>query len=331
MTASAVVPPRVSAEKGRNFAKLAIRLGAFVGFALIAIYFAVTARGFVTSYNLTNIVEQSTILGVLAYGMTLVFAGTGTDVQRGGIDLSIAANAGLCAAVYAVLMRAGYGGMVAVPCALVTGMIVGALNGFAVVGLKIMPLLATLAVMNITEGLELTLTENTVVSVSSPMIDTLAFGRLLGISTMSWIFVVVSIVLIWIAHYSRTGLRLYAVGGHAEAARAAGIRNGTYVYGAYIGAGLLAGLTSILIVARLSSSTPGTGQMLLPVLAAALLGTVFSRRLIPTIGGTLLAALFIGTLANGFQLLGISSYWVSGVQGALILVVVAATSFAKNS
>ncbi|RVV97083.1 ABC transporter permease [Mesobaculum littorinae] len=331
MTAIADGPPRAGAHRGRNISKLVIRLGAFVGFALIVIYFAFTARGFTTPYNLTNIVEQSTILGILAYGMTLVFAGTGTDVQRGGIDLSIAANAGLCAAVYAVLMRAGYGGYVAVPAALVTGMAVGALNGFAVVALRIMPLLATLAVMNIAEGLELTLTENTVVAVNSPLIDTLAFGRFLGISTLSWVFVIVSLALIWIAHYSRTGLRLYAVGGHAEAARAAGVRNGSYVYGAYIGAGLLAGLTSILIVARLSSSTPGTGQMLLPVLAAALLGTVFSRRLIPTIGGTLLAALFIGTLANGFQLLGISSYWVSGVQGALILVVVAATSFAKNS
>lgn len=331
MTAVADAPPRAGVRPGRNFSKLAIRLGAFLGFALIVIYFSATARGFTTLYNLTNIIEQSTILGILAYGITLVFAGTGTDVQRGGIDLSIAANAGLCAAVYAVMMRAGYGGFIAVPAALVTGMAVGALNGFAVVSLRIMPLLATLAVMNIAEGLELTLTENTVVSVNSPMIDILAFGRFLGISTLSWVFIVVSLILIWAVHYSRAGLRLYAVGGHAEAARAAGIRNGAYVYAAYVGAGWLAGLASILIVARLSSSTPGTGQMLLPVLAAALLGTVFSRRLIPTIGGTLLAALFIGTLANGFQLLGISSYWVSGVQGALILLVVAATSFAKNS
>ena len=68
---------------------------------------------------------------------------------------------------------------------------------------------------------------------------------------------------------------------------------------------------------------------MLPVLAAALLGTVFSRRFVPTVGGTLIAALFIGFLANGFQLLGISSFWVSGVQGALILLVVALTSFAK--
>ncbi|MBO0904261.1 ABC transporter permease [Jiella sonneratiae] len=330
MSAVATAGTARPTRRKRDYSKLAVRLGAFAGFAAIALYFAATARGFVSPYNLTNIVEQSTILGLLAFGMTLVFAGTGTDVQKGGIDLSLAANAGLCAAVYAVLLRNGYGSAIAIPAAILTGMAIGALNGVAVVLFKIMPLLATLAVLNIAEGLELTLTENTVVPVSSPLIDMLAFGRFLGLSSLTWIFVVATIVLVAIAHYSRIGLRLYAVGGHKEAARAAGINNGAYVYGAYIAAGGLAGLTSILIVARLSSSTPGTGQMLLPVLAAALLGTVFSRRLIPTIGGTCLAALFIGTLANGFQLLGISSYWVSGVQGALILVVVAVTSFAKK-
>jgi ribose transport system permease protein len=61
------------------------------------------------------------------------------------------------------------------------------------------------------------------------------------------------------------------------------------------------------------------------------LGTVFSRRFVPTMGGTLLSVLFIGLLANGFQLLNVSSYWVNGVQGALILLVVAITSFARGS
>lgn len=312
-------------------AKLAIRLGAFVAFAGILVYFALTARGFTSPYNLMTVVEQSTILGLLAYGMTIVFAGTGTDVQRGGIDLSLAANAGLCAAVYAVLMREGYGNGLAIPAALIAGMAIGLLNGVAVVSLKIIPLLGTLAVMNIAAGLELTLTENTVVPVSTPLMQVIAFGSFLGISTLAWCFVVVTALLAWLMHFHPIGLRLYAVGGHHEAARAAGIDTGRYIYGAYIAAGFLAGVTSILIVSRLSSSTPGTGLMLLPILAAALLGTVFSRRFIPTVGGTFLAALFIGFLANGFQLLGISSYWVAGVQGALILLVVAVTSFAKRN
>jgi len=328
---SEISAPSARRLDSKALAKLSIRLGAFVAFGGILLYFALTARGFTSPYNLMTVVEQSAILGFLAFGMTIVFAGTGTDVQRGGIDLSMAANAGLCAAVYAIMMREGYGNALAIPVTLCTGMAIGLLNGIAVVTLQIIPLLGTLAVMNIAAGLELTLTENTVVPVKTPLTKVIAFGSFMGISTLAWCLIVVSALLVWLMHFHRIGLRLYAVGGHLEAARAAGINTGRYIYGAYIAAGLLAGITSILIISRLSSSTPGTGMMLLPILAAALLGTVFSRRFIPTIGGTLLATLFIGFLANGFQLLGISSYWVAGVQGALILLVVAVTSFAKRN
>lgn len=320
-----------TSSNGYTLQKMAIRLGAFAAFLGIMIFFAATARGFTSSYNILNIVEQSAILGFLAFGITVVFIGTGTDVQKGGIDLSIAANAGLCAAVYAVLLEGGYGDSVAIPAAIVTGLGIGFLNGFAVVTLRIMPLLSTLAVMNIAAGLELVVTQNTVIGASSPVLDMLAFDKFLGISALAWCLIIGSILMVCIIHFSPLGLRLYSVGGNLEAAKSVGIHTGRYIYGSYLFSGFAAGAASILIVSRLSSSTPGTGLLLLPVLAAALLGTVFSRRFVPTIGGTLLAVLFIGALSNGFQLLGISSYWVSGVQGALILVVVAMTSFAKKS
>lgn len=318
-------------SRRHNFAALAIRLGAVAVFGLIMAYFAVMARGFLSPFNLINVVEQTAILGLLGFAMTVVFIGTGTDVQKGGIDLSIAANAGLSAAVYAVLLRAGYGDLVSALAAIASGVAVGALNGFAVTRLRIMPLLATLAVMNIAAGLELTVTENTVVGASSPLLGFLTSGKFLYVSALAWCLILASALLIAAIHFSRLGLRLYAVGGHIEAAKAAGIATGRYVFGSYVFSGFAAGVTSILIVSRLSASTPGTSLLLLPILASALLGTVFSRRFIPTIGGTLMAALFIGFLANGFQLLGVSSYWVNGVQGALILAVVAVTSFAKKS
>jgi ribose transport system permease protein len=205
------------------------------------------------------------------------------------------------------------------------------LNAVAVVWLNILPLLATLAVMNIVAGAELILTQNTVVSMASDFTMAIAVGSFLGISTLAWSLIVFTGLMVVLLHFTGTGLRLYAVGGHPEAARAAGINVGSYVGGTYVFAGLCAGLGSILLVSRLSASTPGTGELLLSIIAAALLGTVFSRRFVPTAGGTILSTLFIGFLANGFQLLNVSSYWVTGVQGTLILLVVAATSFAKPS
>lgn len=320
---------RPATGTGRRKGTLFLRLGALAMFGLIMAYFALTARGFASPFNLFNVIEQTAVMGVLSFGMAVVLIGGGTDVQTGGIDLSIAANAGFCAAVYATLLAGGQGDLVAAGAALATGIAVGLLNAFAVVRLGILPLLSTLAVMNIVAGLELTVTENAVIGASSPLIQFIAMGRFLGLSTLAWIFILFSAVMTWVIHYSRLGLRLYAVGGHPEAARAAGINTGLYVAGTYAFSGFCAGLAAILLVARLSASTTATGQLLLAILAAALLGTVFSRRFVPTAGGTILATLFIGFLANGFQLSNVSYYWVNGVQGVLILMVVAVTTFAK--
>ncbi|WP_062013846.1 ABC transporter permease [Aureimonas sp. AU4] len=308
----------------------AIRLAALGAFALIILYFAVFATGFLSTYNLVNIVEQSAILGILAYGMSVVIIGGGTDVTAGGIDLSIATTTGLCAALFAVMTAAGYPAAVAIAATLGAGMLVGLVNAFAIVGLGILPLLATLAVMNVAAGAELILTQNTVIPVDAPWLSAFSMGSFLGVSGLAWCLVIFTALIALLIHKTAFGLRLYAVGGHPEAARAAGIGVRGYVAFTYVFSGFCAGLASILVVSRLSASTPGTGDMLLSILAAALLGTVFSRRFVPSVGGTLLSVLFIGCLSNGFQLLNVSSYWVNGVQGALILLVVAVTSFARS-
>ena len=111
---------------------------------------------------------------------------------------------------------------------------------------------------------------------------------------------------------------------------AAGVPVRTLVFSSYLLAGGCAGLAALLSVAWFSGSTPGSGELLLPVVAIAFLGTVFSWRSQPSVGGTLLAALLVGMLGNGFQLLGVSSFLVNGVQGTLILLVVAAASLRKE-
>ena len=315
---------------GRRIAAFAVRLGALGAFIAVIAYFIAFAPGFTSLFNIFNVVEQSAILGVLAFGMAIVIIGGGSNITEGGIDLSMAANMGLCAAIYASLLKAGYSDPVSIAAVLLAGAAVGAVNALAVVGLGILPLLATLAVMNVAGGAELTLTENTVVPASSGLLTFLMTGRFLSVSVLAWVLILFAGLMATVIHYTGLGLRLYAVGGHPEAARAAGLNVQRYVSLTYVFAGLCAAMASILTVSRLSASTPGSNEMLLSILAAALLGTVFSRRFVPTMGGTLLSVLFIGFLSNGFQLLNVSSYWVNGVQGALILLVVAATSFARG-
>lgn len=284
--------------------------------------FAVRVPSFLAPANLGLILSQSAVLGLLSLGLTLVLITGGTDVIAGGIDLSLAGKLGLSAAVFASLNQAGFGDAGCVAAALGTGLAVGLVNAGTILLLRIPPLLATLAVMNICAGLELVLTENATIPAASPLIDALGGTGPLDVPLLGYLLLVPALGLAATLRVTPLGLRAEAVGGHPAAARAAGIATGLYVAGSYCASGLLGGVAGIASVAFLNSATGGSSEMLLPVVATAFLGFMFSRRFVPTITGTLLATLFLGSLTNGFQLLHVSTYWVNGIEGALILAVV---------
>jgi ribose transport system permease protein len=321
---------RTTPERGRLDKAAWLRRGSLIVFAAVLFYFSVAAPSFLTFPNISNILGQSAILGVLSFGMTIVMIGGGTNVISGGIDLSLANNLGLCAAAYAVLVQAQFSDLVASLVTILIGLIVGLFNAVAIVWLGILPLLATLTVMNICAGFELVLTQNTVIPATTPFLATLAGNGSLGFSLLPYALLVPSAILILLIQYSPFGLRLYAVGGHREAARAAGLEVDRYIVISYLLSGVCGSLGAILSVALLNGSAGGSGDMLLSVVVTTLLGVIFSRRLVPTIHGTLLSVLFVGTLINGFQLTNVSSYWVNGVEGVLILVVVGATSLVRR-
>lgn len=320
----------LNAFAGNWLAGLLLRAGSYVAFAAILLFFAWQAPYFLSVGNIGNVLGQSAILGILAIGMTIVLIGGGSDVVTGGIDLSLAANMGLSAAVYATLIGTGYGDVAAVAAALAAGLAIGLVNGLSVTLLGIIPLLATLAVMNVSAGLELVITQNTVVPATTDFLSFLSGYGPFTLPILAFVFVALALVFTLAIQYTAFGLRLYAVGDFPEAARAAGLPVKRLVVASYVLSGLCGGIGGILSVAYLSGSTTGSGEMLLSIVVTALLGIVFSRRLVPTIGGTVLSTLFVGFLINGFQLLNLSSYWVSGVQGALILLVVASTSFLRR-
>lgn len=315
---------------GRRLTVLALRHGSLAVFIGVLVYFSIAAPFFLSVDNIGNVLGQSAIAGVLAIGLTVVIIAGGSNVVTGGIDLSLAANMGLSAAVYASLVQAGQGDALAIIGALGTGLLIGAVNAAAITFAGIVPLLATLAVMNVVAGLELVLTQNTVIPATTEFLATVSATGPFGIPVLAYLLLGFTALVAAVVQYTPLGLRLYAVGEFPEAARAAGLRVKLFISGAFLASGLCGGLAGILSVSYLSGSTTGAGDMLLPVVVTALLGTVFSRRLVPTIGGTLLATLFVSFLINGFQLLHISSTLVSGVQGLLILLVVSATTLLQR-
>ena len=321
---------KTAGRTGGNIAATALRFGSLITFALILIVFSLTAPYFLSIGNIGNVLGQSAISGVLAIGLTIVLIAGGANVVTGGIDLSLAANMGLSAAVYATLTQLGYGDAVAITATLLTGLAIGAVNAAAVVLAGIVPLLATLAVMNIVAGLELVLTQNTVLPASTDFLTLLSTSDSFGIPVLAYVLLSFTAIVAAIVQYTPLGLRLYAVGEFPDAARAAGLPLKRLLAGAFLASGLCGGIAGILSVSYLSGSTTGSGEMLLPVVAAALLGSVFSRRLVPTIGGALLSTLLVGFLVNGFQLLNLPSTLVNGIQGLLILIVVSATTLLRK-
>lgn len=336
MSADVQFAPLAAASTARaqrplgNIAATALRFGSLLAFAVILAAFSLTAPYFLTIGNIGNVLGQSAISGVLAIGLTIVLIAGGANVITGGIDLSLAANMGLSAAIYATLTQLGHGDLTASAGALLTGLAIGTVNAAAVVLAGIVPLLATLAVMNVVAGLELVLTQNTVVPASTDFLTALSAADGFGIPVLAYVLIGFTAIAAAIVQYTPLGLRLYAIGEFPDAARAAGLPLKRLLAGAFMASGLCGGIAGILSVSYLSGSTTGSGEMLLPMVVTALLGSVFSRRLVPTVTGTLLSALLVGFLVNGFQLLNISSTLVSGVQGLLILIVVSATTLLRK-
>ncbi|WP_163002156.1 ABC transporter permease, partial [Pseudomonas viridiflava] len=268
--------------------------GSLLVFLIILLGFTLSAPNFLSIGNLSNVFAQSAVLGILALGLTCVVIGGGSNVVRGGLDLSLAANLGLCAAVYSSLNNAGLETWQAVALTLGCGLLVGAVNGLAVVLLRLPPLLATLASMNLIAGLELVLTQNTVLATDSALLDVLASAEWLGVPALAWMLLSVAAVLHVLIQHSAYGLRLYAIGEYPLAAKAAGLNPRGYVFSTYLLAGTCAALGAFCSAAVFSGSTTGSGDLLLSVVAIAFLGSVFSRRLTANIPGTLLATLLLG-------------------------------------
>lgn len=318
-------------NKKKNISEYLIRYSGFIAFALVALFFAVRSPIFLNPYNISNILSQSAVLGIVSYGLTGIFIAGGDHVIKGGTDLSITLNMAVSGSIIAVFLMKGQPLAVAVLAALAVSLLIEAINAFTIVKLKMVPLLSTICMMYILQGVEKLITNNVVVPASHPLLEHIASDSFLKLPVMTWIFIVVTIIEYLLFNVCSYGNRVSAIGGSELAAKANGINVPWMVASTYLQAGAMAVISSILMVSRLHSYTPGAGDlMLFDVMLVSYMGAVFSRRYRPNIPGTFVAALFVGVLTNGFTLINVPSYWVYAIKGALILVTVSITTVQKR-
>jgi ribose transport system permease protein len=290
--------------------------GPLVGLIILCIFFSLTSEYFLSARNGLNVLDQITVLGILAVGMTLV-------IVIGGIDLSVGSVLALSMMMMGVMERQfGLPLGLAIVVGVLTGAACGLVSGLLVTVAKLPPFIATLAVMSATRGLANILTEGKQIVGYPDWFTSLATVRQFGFLSMTVAtFIVIAIIAAIILKYRPAGRNLFAIGGNPEVARLAGISVNRVTCVVYAISGALAGIAAVAFAARLDSSQPSAGLGYeLDTIAAVVIGGASLSGGVGSISGTVIGVFIIGVLRNGLNLLGVSPF----VQQVLIGVVIAA-------
>ncbi len=301
------------------------RFSVFIILLLICLIFALGSSDFLTASNLLNVALQTSIIAIVAVGMTFAILTAGIDLSVG----SVMALAGALAAGLAVRQGLGtYGG---IGLALLAGMSIGVINGLLIVKGGMPPFVATLAMLAVGRGLTLVYTEGRPIAGIEKNFIFWGTGQWLGIPLPVILLAVIAVIAFIVLRYTRFGLYVYSTGGNEETTRLAGVSPNKIKLAVYVISGFTAALGGILLTARLWSAQPNAAVgWELDAIAAPVLGGTSLFGGVGGIGGTLVGAFIIGVLSNGLNLLGISSYYQQVIKGAVFILAVMLDLFTKR-
>ena len=307
-------------RSGRAFAFVRGATGPLIGLVLLCVFLSFSTDTFLSMRNFLNVMDQITVLGVMAVGMTLV-------ILIGGIDLSVGSVLALSGMVMGYLgNNREWPFVIAILVALVASAACGLTSGLMVTRLRMPAFIATLAMMSIARGIASIITNGEQIVGFPDWFSNLAIIRHFGFLTVTVGLMVAITVIAWIVlSFRPVGRALYALGGSQEVARLAGIPVRQYTMWVYVICGALAGLAGVILSARLNSSQPSSGLGYeLDTIAAVVIGGASLSGGVGSIGGTAVGVLIIGFLRNGLNLLQVSPFVQQVVIGVVIAVAVAA-------
>ncbi|HEV7662195.1 MAG TPA: ABC transporter permease [Chloroflexota bacterium] len=305
-----------------QFASFVQRQGVLIALALLILFGAVRYDNFLSAYNVWSVLRFNSMFGLIALGMTFV-------IMTGGIDLSVGAVAAFASVIAALLSP--YGLLPAVGGALLGGTLLGLVNGLVIARLRVLPFVATLAMLLGARGLALVFAGNHSVSVdpASGFVTDFGQGELLGIPIPVVILVVAYAVGWVVLGHTQYGRHVLAVGGNEEATRLMGLRVERLLITVYTVNGFLAALAGVLLAAQFGAGQPteGLGWELSAIASVVVGGTLLTGGLV-SVAATLVGVLLLGLLfnilnfENGRGFISLSAYWQSVIRGAFLLVVV---------
>ncbi len=316
MTATAS-PKRPAA---RRFGFLS-RHSAWLALVALVVIGGLRYERFLSEYNIETFLRYNSMFALISLGMAFV-------IMTGGIDLSVGSVVAFSSVVSALLSP--YGLLPAALAAVFAGALLGLVNGLVIVQLKILPFVATLAMMLAARGAALTLAQNQSVGVSyDNNFITLGQGNWLGFPIPAWLMFAAFIVGFVLLHYTSFGRHVLAVGGNEDASRLMGLPVGRVTLLVYVMSGFLAGLAGLILASQFGAGQPteGLGWELSAIASVVVGGTLLTGGL-GSVGGTLAGALLLGLIfnmlnfENGRGVISLSSYWQSVIRGGFLLLVV---------
>jgi ribose transport system permease protein len=292
--------------------------GLWVALILMSLYFSWTTGSFFTQSNLLVVLEQVSVLGMVAVPGAMLLV-------SGNLDLSVGSVAGLAAAMFGEFDKVfGWPILLSFVGALLVGAAWGTMNGVLISYLGFSPVIVTLGGYAGAAGLAQTITSDSTRSGFGPVFNQLGNGTLAGIPVPGVIFVVVFLAGTYVWYEMRTGRHLIAIGANKEAAKALGVATRRLPCVIYILSGTAAALGGLIVTSQLDGASVQIGVGLeLQVLTAILLGGVAFTGGRGSLWGTLAGILFIGVLDDGLILINVGPYVADLAVGAALVVAAA--------
>ena len=283
---------------------------------ILMLTLSIASPYFLTGTNLLNVSQQISINAIIAIGMTVV-------IVAGGIDLSVGGIVGVAGTASAVVVGSTGSVPLAFATAIAVGLAIGSLNGFFVSYVGLIPFVVTLAMLSITQSINLIWTNGSPLVLTSGAYNSIGQGYIGPIPTPVVIMAVLYVVASVLLRQTPAGQYVYAIGGNSYAARVSGINVRRNRFMHYVVIGLLCGVAALILTARLGSAQPdaGTNYELNAITAVILGGTsLYGGR--GTLMGTLIGCFIIGFISNGLDLLNVNPLYQGLVDGAILLVAV---------
>lgn len=283
-----------------------------------------STSAFFTTRNLTNLILQVSVVGIVALAQFIV-------VLTGGIDISVGSVVGL-SGVLAAGMFGGNNVVVAILVALAVGVIVGLVNGYLVAFRGLEAFIVTLGMMALARGLVYAQTEGVPVSPGAANFRAIATTAVGPLPLLGILWVAIAVAIWFIVSRTVFGRRVYALGSSRQAAEASGIPVRSTILWVHVIAGLLVGFAGFLLASRVGSATPTGGlNYELDTIAAVVIGGASLVGGRGRVFGTMIGVLIFGVISNLLVLLNVSTFLQDAFRGGLILVAILLTTIHVRS